>query len=438
MNGPSNRVKNHPTSMRSRHAAHALAASLGVVSVAHVAGCVVYDPKLVASDAHVVTDIGPVASRQPPARPSTPDDGTDVGERVFGLRMAGLDQGDAWREIGYDLDSRFTTAPTYDSECVPPGVPRPPSDGNDGIDNVFGASLYPLVELTVPGLEASARQAQEEGYGLPVLRVTGWNGTPNDARIRTVLTTSVFTTSAQGPDANTPPTVDFRGGRDVFVGGEAAPPPVWDHDDWTWVRSDSYVGGDQSRPLLSDDNAYVRDGVMVTRLPSGIDILFPAMTAGVLVRLTSAIATGVIGADGDLETVTVAGRWSIVDLLNTAENVGICRGTAQYSILEGQLGRIADLRREPPGPGDPSTLECEALSLGVTFVGTRFRVGGLADGAPVVNQCDGDAGVRLPDAGPGSDAGPVSDAGVVSDAFVSDPPDAGTGAVDAGVADAND
>lgn len=403
-------------------AAGSVAAWAGVAGLA--SGCIVYDPKLVERDAGedaggldaaTTIDVGPVTSRQPPTRPSGTDDGVDVGEVAWGLRMVSLDQGDGWRDIGYDLDNRFTVAPTYDTECVPPGTPRPPGDGTDGIDNVFGQTLYPLVELTVPGLEATARAAQEEGFGLPVIRITGWNGTDDDVRIRVVITTSVFTTSADGPDDLTPPTVDIRGPRDILIDGSPAPLPIWDQGDWSWVRSDSYVGGDLSRPLITDDNAYVRDGVMVTRLPSGVDILFPAMDTGVLVRLTDAIATGVLDADGNLSTITVAGRWSLVDLLSTAENVGICRGTAQYNILEGQLNRAADLRREPTRPDDPTDLECEALSLGVTFVGTRFRIAGLTDGAPVVSQCEGDAGMPMADAAtPASDAG-ARDAGV--DAF---------------------
>jgi len=396
------------------------------ISGALVGGCIVYDPKLVERDSGGGMDAGvdapsPGGSRQPPPRPTDPDDGVDVGEVVFGLRQVVLDQssGDAWRTIGYDLDNRYTLSPGFDTECTPPAGVSPPQDGNEAIDNVFGGALYPLVELTVPGLEATARAAQEEGFGLPVIRVEGWNGMPNDSRIRTVITTSVFTTSAQGAGPDMPPIVDIRSPRDIQIGGAPAPLPEWDGDDWSWVRTDSYVGGDLSRPLISDDNAYVRDGVMVTRLPAGIDILFPAMDVGVLVRLTDAIATGVLDEDGNLGTITVAGRWSIVDLLNTAENVGICRGTAQYNILQGQLDRIADLRRQPPEPGDP-VLDCDALSLGVTFVGTRMRVAGLTEGAQVLNQCLNDAGVLFQDAGTSLDAFVASDAPSGADAFAPD------------------
>jgi hypothetical protein len=416
---------------RSRASRRAITWAFGVcgslVVGATATGCVVYDPSLVGAD----EDAGPIGmdadldagpqmtgSRQPPTRPSGPDDGVDDGEVIWGLRRVVLSQGDEWANIGFDIDNRYTQRPDYDTECTPPaaGV-RPALDGNEGIDNVFGKDLYPLVELTVPGLETTARMAQEEGFGLPVIRVTGWNGTPNDTRIQVVITTSVFATSAEGAAPDMPPIVDIRGPRDVRIGGEAAPLPAWDGEDWSWVRDDSYVGGDLSRPIIIDDNAYVRDGTFVTRLPSGIDILFPAMDVGVLVRLTDAIAVGVLGENGDLETVTVAGRWSITDLLSTAENVGICRGTTEYNILEGQLGRIADLRRQPPEPGDP-ILDCDALSLGVTFYGSRLRVAGLTPGAPVLNQCLNDAGVLF------QDAGTAADAFVMDDAFAT-PPDAG-------------
>lgn len=383
-------------------------------------GCIVYDPKLVEGsgmDAGVDAS-SPGGSRQPPPRPTEADDGVDIGEVAFGLRQVVLDQsaGDAWRGIGYDLDNRFTSSPGFDTECTPPAGVAPPQDGNEGIDNVFGASLYPLVELTVPGLEATARAAQESGFGLPVIRITGWNGTPNDSRIRAVITTTVFTTSAQGAGPDTPPMVEILSPRDVLIAGSPAPAPAWDGDDWSWVRTDSYVGGELDQPLIVDNNAYVSGNVVVTRLPAGIDILFPAMDVGVLVRLSDAIATGVLDEDGNLGTITVAGRWSIADLLNTAENVGICRGTAEYNILQGQLNRVADVLRQPPEPGDPVG-ECEALSLGVTFVGTRMRIAGLADGAEVLNQCLNDAGVLF------------QDAGTAFDAFV--PPDAPTPPLDA-------
>lgn len=373
------------------------------------AGCIVYDPALVERDAGIDVfgeiDAPPVGSRQPPPRPPGPDDGTDIGEVAFGLRMVVLQQrGGAWMDIGYDLDHRHTVPPDNDSECRTPSGGAPPADGNDGIDNVFGAQLYPIVEASVPGLEEAARGAFEVGLGLPVLRITGWNGEPNDPRIHVVITTTVVTTSAQGP-ADGPPMIEVVRPGEVRIDSMPPPAPRWDGNDWAWVRSDSYVGGDLSRPQIEDDNGYVANGTIVARLPTGLDItfLFPGMGLGVLVRLSDAIATGQLDANGNLDPVVVAGRWSLADLLSAAEHVGICRGTPQYRIFEDQLNRIADVRREPTRPGDP-VLDCNAVSLGVTFLGTRFRVAGLLEAAPVLNRCAHDAGIADHDAGSRLDA----------------------------------
>ncbi len=114
-----------------------------VVLSAAASGCVVYDPALVTASTGC-------CGRQAPARPTMED--TSLPDVVsFGLRDVVLDQGAMWREFGYDLDCRNTTASDPLRECNPGGAVPP--DGVDGIDNQFGASLYPLVESVVPGLE---------------------------------------------------------------------------------------------------------------------------------------------------------------------------------------------------------------------------------------------------------------------------------------------
>src|SRR5690606_10830332 len=106
----------------------------------------VYDPSLIENDAGQdagTVDAGPCDLRQPAARPE--GDGDDGEEYVFGLRDVVLDQGgERWREIGLDLDGRCTVAPAFDTECLPQRRARPPSDGEGGIDNTFGSSLFPL------------------------------------------------------------------------------------------------------------------------------------------------------------------------------------------------------------------------------------------------------------------------------------------------------
>ena len=105
-----------------------------------------------------------------------------------------------------------------------------------------------------------------------------------------------------------------------------------------------------------------------------------------------------------LENAVVSGRWSILDLLSTAENIGVCRGTGQYDILEAQLNAIADIRSRS-GTGGPG-VTCDAISVAVEFTGTRILCGGLTPGPAIANVCvDGDGGAPGLDAGVGMDGG---------------------------------
>jgi len=364
--------------------------------------CVLYDPELVGMDAG--RDAGMCTTRRPDPRP-TNTDGDDVAEVAFGLRQVNLNQGSEWESIGYDLDGLCTGSPDYVSECIVRG-PRE-RDGMEGIDNVFGRGLYPLIDVAVPGLEEMAVAAQEEGRGMPVLRVRQWNGTPNDPQVEISIAQAVFGTSLPG-SAGMPPEINIISTTEwELPDGMPVPLPVWDGDDFLWLRTDAFLGGNPDDPFIIDRTAYIVDNTFVARLPDRIDIIFPTDDIGVLVRLTNAVATGRLTADGlALDPLVVAGRWRVSDLLSTAQNIGLCRGSDLFRALELQLANIADVLSMQPDPGAPQ-VDCDAVSIGVTFVGTRAVIAGVTPGLPLSDLCAvGDAGV--PDAG--SDAG--VDAGV--------------------------
>lgn len=354
-------------------------------------GCQVYDPSLLSRDAgsegrDAGSEDGRCVGRAPPSRPASAD-GESVPELVFGLRDVVLNQesGNEWADIGFNLDGHCTRSPLFASECRPvqEGI-RPKVDGNEGIDNVFGSDLFPLVEASVRGsLEETARAAQQAGVGLPVLRLRNWNGTPNDPRVDVTITQAVFT--VPGSTAG-PPSVEIRD-FEPYVDDSPAPAPNWDGNDYVWARSDTFFASDPERPLVVDDNAYVRDGQVVVDLPDRVELLFPADGVGVIVRLTGAVAVGRISDDQrTLEDVVVAGRWSQLDLLRTAENVGVCMGSGEYNVLLLRLAAIMDVR-SAVGSGGPD-VECDAISLGVKFTGHRLRWGGLAAGRTLSSVCD--------------------------------------------------
>jgi hypothetical protein len=276
------------------------------------------------------------AGRRPPARPDVPD-GDDVDELFFGLRDVLLNQGGRWSDIGFNLDGYCTGSPDFGHECVPQqSGARPEPDGSDGIDNTFGGRLYPLVETAIPGLESTARQAQLEGIGFPAFRLRGWNGEANDPRVDVMITQAVASVAANADGSQ--PDVIIRDFHAELASGGPAPAPAWDGTDYFWARSDTFLAGDPEQPLVSDDNAYIADDTIVINLPDRVEILFATADAGVTVRLTGGLVTGHISADRThVENVVVGGRWSVVDLRRTAENVGLCMGTFQYNGLEAML-----------------------------------------------------------------------------------------------------
>lgn len=391
---------------RTNRVALAAAAGIGVLLLG---GCQVYDASLVAA--------GQCDGRRPPPRPTTPDQ-PDGEELIFGLRDVVLNQetNALWAQLGYDLDGYCTDSPDFALGCeLPPGGGRPSQDGERGIDNVFGKDLFPLVNGVVPGLEESSRDLQLQGRGLVVVRLKDWNGLPDDPQVHVTITQSVDTVAA-APDAPVPD-VTFVDNEAVLGSGDLAPAPAWDGNDYTWVRADTFLAGNFDDPLVYDANAYVTDNTFVVRLPDRVEILFQGIDVGVTVRVTGGIATGRITEDRmRVEDVIVAGRWSVVDLLRTAESVGVCQGSEQYDFLRGRLEALVDVSSDVTA--EPGAV-CDAISLGVGFTGFRVRLGGVVEGPMPTNTCetppdggapDPDAGSPDPDAGP-SDAGDV-DAGI--------------------------
>ncbi|MAQ19018.1 MAG: hypothetical protein CMN30_29995 [Sandaracinus sp.] len=373
------------------------------------AGCSVFDGSLLPADGGetdgttVETDFGPETpdtgptgigctdgDRQPPPRPASNTDGPDADEIVFGLREVGLEQeaGDAWRDIGLNLDGYCSVGSVPQGECQPPDEDATLLlDGNQGIDNAFGGELFPLVDLVIEDLEATARESSAAGLGVVVLRVRKYNGELDDPRVDVTMSQSVagFAGTAEETAPSEYTIVDY----DAFEadGTTPKPAPVWEGNDWMVLRDDTFLLDDLEQPLVRDDNAYVANGVLVMSLPERVEIRFAGEENGITVRLTGARALGTISPDGQrLENVLFAGRWSINDLLQTTESLGVCPGGAQFSIFRNKLDSAADLRSDPRTAGDGVT--CDALSVGVTFEGYRVRIAGISEGLdPPTDSC---------------------------------------------------
>ncbi|MCU0675959.1 MAG: hypothetical protein MUE69_24590 [Myxococcota bacterium] len=372
-----------------------------------LAGCKVFDASLVdppvdagETDAEAPPDTGPppfdagpvetcpdgTALRRPPARPTSLDEGEDQ-RLVIGLRDIRLRQsGEAWRDIGLDLDGLCTNNALADVECQPPSDVGVQIDGNGGIDNAFH-SLFEVIDLVFPSLAETAGMVSEGGVGVVVLQIDGWNGTADDSRVDVLLTQSVAGTAGTAAQTEAPP-AEFVEFVPMMPGTMTPlPPPAWDGNDWMWVREETFLMGDVSRPRVRDSNAYIANRQLVMRLPDRAEIIFAGEDQGIKVQLTDAYAIGTFDeAFERVSPMTVAGRWSVIDLLDTASSVNICAGDTEYGILQRKLDEVADVR-VTPGTGGADVV-CDAVSLGVTFEGYRVRIAGLEPGNPLPDGCE--------------------------------------------------
>jgi hypothetical protein len=297
-----------------------------LVGVSATTACSPFDASLL--PAVEDTSIGcTVGNTLPPPRPADslqPDGGTDVPDFWVALRDVKLDQRaeNEWAGIGYNIDGRCTdvnNAATA-TECVPVEGRSHEVDGNLGIDNSFGHNLFPLLDLAFDGLDERAIEAELWGLGNPLIRIRGWNGTPNDSRVQMLLTQSVFATPS---NAGAPPDIHVIGSAAFLdeAGTMPAPLPIWDGTDYFWGRDDTFAVPsaspdlDAATPLVVDNNAYVANGILVTTVPDGTEIILVGDGLGTRVRLSGMIATANIAElkleDAESITVTIAGRWGL-------------------------------------------------------------------------------------------------------------------------------
>jgi len=326
------------------------------------------------ADAGPTVDAG--CGRKPPERPmGAPGEGPD---RFFMLRDFDVFRGDAWRTSGWDLDDLCTTDATEGPvECQPPASRGAGHvlDGEDGIDDAFGAVIAPALSTVFSGFEEDVAELQSVGRYTLIARVRGWNGMADDDRVEVALSQGVCATAIGEPACT----------------DEAPGSATWDGSgtDVLYPADVAFVGGDPEMPRFEDRTSYVAGRKLVMHIPPGVTFDVAGDVRALVVSLTDGVLTADISADGmALENGILQGRWPRVDLM-AATNDALCPTQPDDMLIARQipgfLDNAVDVLRQSTGA--PPDAECEAITMSVAFRGYAGTFGGLAPTPALPDPC---------------------------------------------------
>ncbi|HSQ65548.1 MAG TPA: hypothetical protein VLM85_20150 [Polyangiaceae bacterium] len=173
---------------------------LGIVGVVCACGGIISGATDGGGDGSVV--LPPSGPGQPPAPPQgggtpAPNDLATFAIQTLFLgesnRTGGALSVYAWKDYGYDLDGLVTTKTSADVCTLAVGAPKAnQTDGNDGIDNAWGAVILPIIQTaaSLPTPSQVVSQSIQSGANTLELMVSGLSTDP--AQSSTGLRLQVF------------------------------------------------------------------------------------------------------------------------------------------------------------------------------------------------------------------------------------------------------
>lgn len=328
-----------------------------------------------------------VGLARPPCKPAVADSTSLPEPLLFAVRTmtTGMnpDHPDDWLDLGLDLDCLYTDDQGQPPSCIP--APNAESkqngeDGHQGRDNSFGNNIGAKVRAMTPVLgknyENSLNEGLEIGFRGILLEVGDYNG--------------------EADDPNVWVTVLSAGGTVDDVGNYVA--PKWMGKDLWTVESTNYQAG-SFEPLFKSTQAYVSGRVLVAKMPSGLPLTISGEAAGL--KWTLDQTTVLFKMDPQHTYLTegvIAGVWPAALAANSMAqvlaSVGTCPDDPGYVLIEQVIANSLDIREK--AVAQPQA-DCQAISVGLGFVGMIARRGPIIDPPPPKpDPCAKDAGTDAP------------------------------------------
>ena len=252
-------------------------------------------------------------------------------------------------------------------------------DGDDGIDNSFGANLLPILVYFNAMYSSYANEQIQKGGSTMLVKLDG-------------LGSSASYSLLPGATYRAMPAMQI---------------PKWNGTDVRNVDDVSLVGGDISKPIALMASGYMNDRVWVGGVASGTGYLDLQITGGngfagsgflppiplqhvqVAMQVASGNASagsGVLSGVARTEDVVAwAALWA------GSISTSLCSGSAFQSIAT-QMEQTSDIMAD--GSNEPGK-QCDGISFGLGFDAVQVQLGKSEAEPPVVNPCE-DGGMDAP------------------------------------------
>lgn len=353
--------------------------ALNAVVIVAIASCSIYDTSLlvdaspdVFAPIDAAPDVDPCNHAEPPPRPAQ-DDPSDGGDVAFVVALHAVDfalSPDAG-VFGFDLD-HTCTCPGKET-CVPAANAPQHCDDSQGRDNAGGALIQQYSQLSTAFDATRINTNIQNGLTGMLMRVSKWNGTPNDVQV----TFDVLVSTGTVPDD-----------------AGANPIPKRDGTDQWGVDPTSVVGTTQPYVAVNEDSAaYISNGVLVANASFPFSV--GANYGTNFLRLDGAVIVGTITTTqaGRSLAGVLAGRWDTRNLLTGMQaakdpfNPGqfLCGTDATYLAFKASICRASDITHTPNL--DNTNAACDSLSTAVGYTTDPAQLGALVAGAAKITPC---------------------------------------------------
>jgi hypothetical protein len=276
----------------------------------------------------------------------------------------------AWKSIGLNIDG-VVTGPTDTNVCTPfMGANRAKSqtDGVDGIDNSWGASIIPLIMGFAPTPSKTASD-----------------------QVNTGAPTMVFTIDKLGAGANYSPVTGagYRTAKTMSM-------PTWDPNDARDVDSLSVTNGDLQMPLMAFTKGYVSSRVFVGEPATGevpLEVFLPGQSGPPPPTTHVQVLMTVDPSNTSATQGTISGVIQTQALVTWIQEIAgriqksFCSGSAFASIAM-EIQQASDIVIEPDGSVDNRPgVACNAISMGMGFDATAVKLGNVVQVPAAPNPC---------------------------------------------------